>query len=61
MNDRPDQQHGGTLASDLRLIAVFLMGLSMGICLMLIYTTWRERNAPHPAAPPPAAEVEHER
>ncbi|MCB2155534.1 hypothetical protein KQI84_11665 [bacterium] len=53
------QHEPSKLASDLRLIAVFLMGLSMGICLMLIYTTWRERNSPHPASPPPAAELEH--
>lgn len=28
--------------TSLRLLAVFLMGISVGICLTLVYLTWRE-------------------
>ena len=45
--------------SDLRLLAVFLMGVSLGICLTIVYVTWRERSLSHYAPlPEPAAEVE---
>jgi len=38
--------------SELRLVAVFLMGLSVGICAMLVYMTAR---GPAPAVQRPAA------
>ncbi len=41
--------------SNIRLIAVFLMGLSVGISVMLIYNIYR---APNANGQSPAAEVE---
>lgn len=47
-------------SSNLRLVAVFLMGLSVGICLMLVYITLRAGTPSHPITPSPSAEVEPE-
>lgn len=43
--------------SDLRLLAVFLVGLSMGICLMVVYMNMRQVPVamPAPTSSPPAA------
>lgn len=41
----------------LRLLAVFLMGITVGICLMLVYMTVRSSSL-YPAPPSPAAEVD---
>jgi len=42
-------------ASDLRLITVFVMGVSAGLCMALLYMTWRDRHPPVAASEPTPA------
>jgi len=44
MEPPPSMPQMKSSASDVRSLAMFLVGMSVGICLMLIYMGLRERN-----------------
>lgn len=45
-------------ATDLRTLGVFMVGISVGICLMLIYMGLRDRNVVLTTVVDPAAHIE---
>ncbi|MEQ8820631.1 MAG: hypothetical protein RLY93_10325 [Sumerlaeia bacterium] len=44
--------------SDLRILAVFLMGVSLGVSLTLIFMMYRDADRPRVEGPDRSAEVE---